>query len=223
MEPEMGTCYECSTKKDDSSLKKVTLCEDCKKWFCEIHAKPRIPYFADWNTVFDVQGNPRIKALFHLEHNRTDGHPDLGYLRKMIESFNLEEKVREEMIAKAIDRMMDPEKYVNLDVDSNVDRTKRVEILENEERELTKQQSEQGMIPNEEMRTMGQTETITLENKYGCRFIVPIEVYSNAEYREYPNYAQTMKSVGVIVDEYYRKYGKRKNWEKSPKKSHWWQ
>jgi hypothetical protein len=52
-------------------------------------------------------------------------------------------------------------------------------------------------------------QTITKENKNGLKFVVPKEVYSNPEYREYLNHAESMKSVKVIVDEFYSKHGKR--------------
>ena len=58
-------------------------------------------------------------------------------------------------------------------------------------------------------KKMVRGQTTTNGNKQGLRFVVPREVYSNPEYREYLNCAQSMKSVKVIVDEYYRKYGKR--------------
>jgi hypothetical protein len=51
-------------------------------------------------------------------------------------------------------------------------------------------------------------QTITKKNKHGVKFVVPKEVYSNPEYREYLNHAESMKSVKVIVDEF---YNKRKN------------
>jgi len=61
----------------------------------------------------------------------------------------------------------------------------------------------------------------TVQTRYG--FVVPREVYSNPLYREYLDHADNMKSVKVIVDEYYRKYGKRKKFEEPKKKKHWWQ
>jgi hypothetical protein len=192
----MGICYECSTKNGDSSLKKVSCCEACKKWFCEEHLKPKFPYFADWETVFDVQGNPRIKAMFYAEYGRKDGHPDLAYLREVINAEEIEEKQRNELIKQAIDKM------------EEADRERRTKRWEEEAKEKEAQEVEE-----EKLRANGQA--TTTENKYGFRFVVPLEVYSNAEYREYLNHAQTMKSVKVIVDEYYRKYGK--------KKKHWWQ
>jgi hypothetical protein len=128
------------------------------------------------------------------------------------------------MIKQAIDRMMNPEKYVDLTVDSDSDRKKRVEILKNEERELRKrkQHCEQDIAPDEETKNIGNQETITTGNKYGHRFVVPREVYSNATYREYLDYAKTMKSVKVIVDEYYRKYPMKMDLKKSKNKKHWW-
>jgi hypothetical protein len=115
MEPEkdfqMGACDECTTKNMDSSQKRGGHCEICNKWFCEAHLKPKFPYFVDWDTVFNVQGDPKIKALFHTEYERDGGHPDFVYLRKTIEALDLEEKTRNELIRQAMDRMMNPERY----------------------------------------------------------------------------------------------------------------
>jgi hypothetical protein len=116
MEPtnddQIGICYECSTKDIDSPQKKVYHCDICNKWFCETHLKPKFPYFVDWDTVFDVQGNPEVKALFHTEYKREGGHPDFVYLRKTIEALEIEEKTRNELIKQAMDIMMDSEKFV---------------------------------------------------------------------------------------------------------------
>ena len=59
----------------------------------------------------------------------------------------------------------------------------------------------------ESKKILEEWETTTKENKHGLKFVVPKEVYSNPEYREYLNHAQSMKSVKVIVDEYYSKHG----------------
>jgi uncharacterized protein YkwD len=65
-------------------------------------------------------------------------------------------------------------------------------------------------ISKTERKTERET-TITTDNKYGYRFVVPREVYSNPTYREYLDDAESISSVKVIVDEYYRKYyGKTK-------------
>jgi hypothetical protein len=91
------------------------------------------------------------------------------------------------------------------------------------------ERSERKRNERSEERATGQT--TTTENKYGHRFVVPYEVYSNAEYREYLNYAETMKSVKVIVDEYYKKHPEAKHIAKEEvtkeqqepkKKKHWW-
>ncbi len=103
---QMGICYECSTKIRDSSQKKVSHCPICKKWFCDIHLKPKFPYFVDWDTVFDVQGNPEIKALFYAEYERKDGHADLVYLRNTIEENNRQKKIQDQVIQEKIDRMI---------------------------------------------------------------------------------------------------------------------
>jgi len=216
-EPKMGSCYECCVKEEDSSQKQVYYCDLCGKWFCERHREPKFPYFVDWDTIFDVQGNPGIKLLFHTEYRRGDGHPDLVYWRKTIETLKIEENKRNEMIKRAIDRMMNAEKHMDLTVDSDLDRRKSVEILKKEERALRKWQRKNVIaVGNQET-------TITTGNKYGHRFVVPSEVYSNATYREYLDYAETMRSVKVIVDEYFEKYGKRKKMGEPEKKKHWWQ
>jgi hypothetical protein len=198
-ESQSGICYECSTKDADSSQKPVYRCDLCEKWFCERHLEPKFPYFVDWDTVFNVEGDPRIKALFYTEYRREGGHPDFIFLRKTIESLELEEKIRNQLIKQAIDRM------------EEANRKRRIERWEKE-------------------RATGKT--TTTENKYGYRFVVPLEVYSNAEYREYLNYAKTMKSVKVIVDEYYKKHPEAKHIAKEEvtkeqqepeKKKHWWQ
>jgi len=183
----------------------------------------------DWDTVFNVQGNPEIKALFYTEYKREDGHADFIYLRRILAAREIEEKTRDKLVKQAIDKMMHPEKYVNLTVDaeadmnltvdSEVDRKKRVEIISKEEQELNNplyEDTDRRYNPNHD------TTTVTTKNVYNCRFIVPFEVYLNPEYEEYLNCAKTMKSVKVIVDEYYRKYGKKKS-TFTPKKTHWWQ
>lgn len=180
-------------KEQDSSEKQVTHCDLCDKWFCERHCEPKFPYFIDWDTVFDIQGNPEIKLLFHTQYRREDGHPDFIYLRKTVEALEIEEKTRNELIKLAIDRM------------EEANRKRRIEIRKKKEKEIEAQIAEE-----EKLREKGKTTTIN--NKYGHRFVVPREVYLNAEYGEYLNNAQTMKSVNVIVDEYYRKH----------KKKHWW-
>jgi hypothetical protein len=102
-------------------------------------------------------------------------------------------------------------KFEDSAVDSSIKTKKIVEILKNEERKLPKQKSEQETASNKGTKSIGKQETMTTGNVYGYRFVVPKEVYSNAEYREYLNYAKTMKSVKVIIDEYYKKH-----------KKHWW-
>ena len=57
-----------------------------------------------------------------------------------------------------------------------------------------------------ELKKMMEGQTTTKGNIYGFKFVVPTEVYSNPTYREYLDHAQSMKSVRVIVDEYYKKY-----------------
>jgi len=79
-------------KDGDSSQKQVCYCELCDKWFCEKHLRPKFPFFVDWDTIFDVQGNPEIKTLYYFEYKREGGHPDLVYWRRKFEALDIEEK-----------------------------------------------------------------------------------------------------------------------------------
>lgn len=211
-ESQLGICYECNTKNADSSQKPVYHCDLCEKWFCKEHLEPKFPYFVDWDTVFDVGGDPRIKLLFHTEQGREGGHTDYVYARKTIEASELDEKVRNELIKQAIDRMEE----------AFAQRQYALEIEEEEEEEEAKLMA----------RARATGMTITTGNKFGNRFVVPPVVYSNPEYREYLNYAKTMKSVKVIVDEYFEKHPEEKQKAKEEttkeqqepkKKKHWWQ
>jgi hypothetical protein len=197
---QLGICYECTIKENDSSQKQVYHCDLCKEWFCEKHLKPKFPYFVDWDTVFDVQGDPRIKALFHFEHNRKDGHADLNYVRKEIESFNLEEKVKEEMIAKAMDRMMHPEKYgIEPCSEIETDNTKRVEILLKEENALTEQPES----------VIGRY-TKTFGNIHNHHFSVETKIYYDEEYRPKLDNARTLAEVEKIVKHYEKHHREKK-------------
>jgi hypothetical protein len=102
---EIGICYECSTKNMDSSKKVVYQCNICRKWFCEQHSKPKLPYFIDWETQFDVQGEPAVKAFFYSEYGRQDGHADFIYLRNTIEDIEIKKKEQDRVIREKIDKM----------------------------------------------------------------------------------------------------------------------
>ena len=141
---ELGICYECSTQDLYSSKKKVYHCEICKKWFCEKHLKPKYPYFVDWETVFDVQGNPEIKELFYSEHGKKEGHPDFVYLRKTVEAMKNEKKLQDERIQQRIDDMINsgPPKmsseYKKLLEKEKLEREKKLEQLEKEQQKRMK-------------------------------------------------------------------------------------
>ena len=60
--------------------------------------------------MFEVQGNPEVKALFHTEFKREDGHPDFIYLRKTFEALEIEEEIRNKLIRLAIERMVEADK-----------------------------------------------------------------------------------------------------------------
>ena len=57
--------------------------------------------------MFDVQGNPEVKALFYSEYGRQDGHADFVYLRKTVEALELEKKHQNSRIQEKIDKMME--------------------------------------------------------------------------------------------------------------------
>ena len=192
-ESQLGICYECNTKDGDSSQKPVYRCDVCQKWFCEGHLKPKFPYFVDWETVFDVQGNPEIKYLFYTEYKREGGHPDFIFLRKTIEASELEKKMKNELIKKAIDRMT------------------QTPISRKPTRPITKVL---------DTFTFGR-KTRTYGNIHHYSFEVFTEVYSDKEYRERLNNAKTMDEVENIEKEYFSRYQKPK--ELLNKKKNWWQ
>jgi hypothetical protein len=106
---DIGFCYECQTKDMESTKQRVYRCNECNKWFCELHRTPKFPYFVDWETQFDVQGNPAVKAMFYSEYGRQDGHPDFVYLRNTIEKNQLEERIQNQLIENNMDKMMQTE------------------------------------------------------------------------------------------------------------------
>ena len=199
---------ECVVRERDFSQKTVYRCELCERWFCERHIEPRLAFVKNWQAIED---SPEIRVLYYTEMNRENGHPDFEYSRRKFRQLDIEEKRRNELIKQALDRMNHyygeveiPEKPV----DAEADRKKRIEILLREEREMKEPQKQDVKFPKG---------VETVETRYG--FVVPREVYSNATYREYLNHADNMKSVKVIVDEYYRKYGKRRKFEEPKKKN----
>ena len=201
----MGICYECSTQNMDSSQKRVSHCEICNKWFCEAHLKPKFPYFVDWDTVFDAQGDPKIKALFHTEYNREGGHPDFVYLKKTVEALNLEEKTRDKLIQQRIDEMMEADK-------------KRILHTAEAMGKLKAAFSNEAYAQNVYYKNTPTTKTY--ENKYHYRFTVPAVVYVVKEYREKLNAAKTLSEVGAILRDYDKHYRKKQG---QTKKKHWWQ
>lgn len=220
-EPEIGSCYECSIKEEDFSQKQVYHCELCGKWFCERHREPKFPYFIDWDTIFDVQGNPEIKLRYYTEYRREDGHPDFVYWRRTVEAFDIEEKTRNELIKQAMDRMMHSEKnYVELPVDDLADRNKRVEMLLREEIELSEQAAK---TVNKDIPVKKGVTTKTYDNVYHYHFWVPVEVYSDMEYRDRLNNARTLEEAEQIIEDYNKHYQKETEQEKPKNKKHWWQ
>ncbi|MCL5949291.1 MAG: hypothetical protein M1490_02295 [Candidatus Bathyarchaeota archaeon] len=210
-------------KNYDASKKKVVRCELCGRYFCAQHSKPKFPYFVDWETQFDVQGNPAVKGMFYSEYGRDDGHPDFVYLMKTIESLEFEEKERNELIKKAMDRMMHSEEAgeatdgIELPIDDEAGRTKRIDILVREEGEI-----DQRIREREQERINSNPSVKTTGNIHGYHFSVPEKIYSEKIYHERLNLARTLAEVDEIIDNYKKEQrGKRK--EEQPKKKHWWQ
>jgi hypothetical protein len=201
-ESQLGICYECNTKNADSSQKPVFHCDLCEKWFCKEHLEPKFPYFVDWDTVFNVGGDPRIKLLYHTQHGREGGHPDYIYARKKIEASELDEKMRDELIKQAMDRMEAPDSKGQYEIWEKQAKENQAQARARYVREVREKKEEA------KLRATGMI--TTTENKFGNRFVVPLAVYSHPLYREYLNYAKTMKSVKVIVDEYFEKYPEEK-------------
>jgi hypothetical protein len=151
-----------------------------------------------------IENIPEVRVLYYTEIREKEGkgHPDFEYSRRKFTQLKLEEKRLNELIKQALDRMNHyyadiPEKPI----DAEADRKKRVEILLREEKEIKEQ-------PKKEEQIKFPKGVETVVTRYG--FDVPQEVYSNATYREYLEHADNMKSVKVIVDEYYRKYPKKR-------------
>jgi hypothetical protein len=181
------------------SQKTIYRCELCDRWFCERHIEPRLAFIKDFKAI---NYSSEVRALYYTEMQYRDGHPDFEYSRRKLGQLDIEKKKLNELIKQALDKMnhyyddvLIPEKPIDVEAD----RKKRVEMLQKEEAEIDKP----------EIADSTKT-TLTYGNKYGHKFAVPFEVYSNAEYREYLDHAETMKSVKVIVDEYYKKH--KKNW-----------
>jgi hypothetical protein len=214
---EFGICYECSTKDTDSSEKTVYQCDVCHKWFCDLHQKAKLPYFLDWETMFDVQGNPEVKAFFYSEYGRQDGHADFIYLRKYVETLELEEKIRNQLIKQSLERMMEADEIRRYEKWKKEAKQKAVHAAE--------RAKEKEAEDAEEAKLNAIGKATTIENKHYCMFIVPFEVYSNPTYREYLNNADSEKSVKGIVDEYNEKYHPNTEILKpgKQKKKHWWQ
>jgi len=75
----------------------VYLCQSCDRWFCEKHLKPRLFHIMGLDGV-----PPESKLEFYREWKREDSHPDFQYSQKRLEELHLEEKIRFELIDKAL-------------------------------------------------------------------------------------------------------------------------
>jgi hypothetical protein len=79
----------------------VYRCELCERWFCEKHLKPRLAFIKDLEAIDKI---PEIRALYYteIEGKEGKGHPDFQYSRKRLEELDIEEKIRFELINKAL-------------------------------------------------------------------------------------------------------------------------
>lgn len=188
-------------------------CELCERWFCEKHLEPKLAFIKDLYAIGQI---PEVRALYYteVEGKEGKGHPDFEYSRRKFSELKIEERRRNELIKEALDRMN--HYYAELDIpekptELEEKRKKIREMLLKEEEEIEKEQQLGKRKEESELyyNPRKDSETITLSSG----FVVPSEVYSNATYREYLDHAQTMKSVRVIVDEYYRKYHKKDWWQ----------
>jgi hypothetical protein len=182
-EDSFGSCHECATKNNDNSLKTVYKCKLCGNNFCQTHLQPKFPYFVDWDNLYDVQGNPEIKALYHSEFNRQDGHPDFVFWRQWFDNLDFEEKERNRLIKQAMDNM----------TGANTSRT-----LIAQDKAWTK------MNLTRELTNHIKKETKTYENKFGHEFSVPKEIYNIKEYRDRLNNANLLSEVEDIITDYYK-------------------
>jgi len=92
---------ECCVRDNDFSQKKVYRCELCERWFCERHIEPRLAFIRDLKRG----DSPEVKALYHKEMQREDGHPDFEYSRRKFAELDIEEKRRSELMEEALNRM----------------------------------------------------------------------------------------------------------------------
>jgi hypothetical protein len=204
----MGICNECQ-KIGVSSYKPIFHCELCNLWFCDQHRNPKFPYFVDWETQFDVQGDPAVKLMFHTEYRREDGHSDLEYLRNKIMEMELEEQYQDFIIKSAMDRMNLYGKPLRKTVVPA--KEKKPQLSENE---------------------MRATAIRTYANKFKHDFPIPAGIYSIDEYYDRLNEARTLAEVDEIIDDYRNcrhiiqpkhEQPAVKNKTILKKKKHWWQ
>ena len=186
-EPTIGSCHECILKNKDYTEKPVSKCKFCGNNFCHEHQQPKFPYFVDWDNLFDIQGNPEIKALYYSEFNRKDGHPDFVFWKKTFERLDLEEEIRNKLIKQAMDKMMDSEPV------------KPYTVIQPDFEEIRK------LKEDFDIHNRATEEAITIHNKYGHRFRVPSIVYSDIEYRVRLDNARTLAEVEEIIALYRQK------------------
>ena len=88
---------------------------------------PKFPYFVDWDTISDVQGDPKIKASFYTDYRREGGHPDFIFFRRTIEASELEEKIRTQLIKQALDKMEEANRKRMVEIQKRGAKKKRID------------------------------------------------------------------------------------------------
>jgi hypothetical protein len=214
---QVGVCIECETKHHDVTLKTVFQCSYCERYVCDYHLPARLAYIVDLKSTSKKAKETR--KIVEEDYARGDGHPCLPYSLEFWKWFESEKTLRIERrknLADGFGYFSNEEIYrKSLEKEENLPEYKAPTKLSGEKdtslslkeklKRIFQSKPRQNELNELEQANLRQ-ETVTTENKYGHRFVVPLEVYSNAEYREYLNSAETIKSVRVIVKEYCRKY-----------------
>jgi len=109
-----------------------------------------------WQAIDD---SPKIRALYYTEMQRENGHPDFEYTRRKFRELDIEEKRRNVLIKKALDRMNhyydDAEEVVTpKPIDEEANRRKRVEMLLKEEAEIDQEQKQVKTTAKKDMEEM---------------------------------------------------------------------
>ena len=200
-----GVCCECSAESNDFSLQKVCNCELCHKLFCEKHAEPRLPQFADWDVVHGFPGTTELKILYYTERNLNGGHPDVAYLRKKLNAFEIEEDLRIKVVECLIGRIANPEKYLG-SIAVGVSAGRIVNSSFVAENSFRGQSAENF---NEVVFAYNEVMTKTFGNIYHHKFEVPSKIYSLETYGNRMNNARTLEEIDLIIKDYQKQLSRK--------------